>query len=53
MENTVKDTVKSRRIAILAADGFVLDRAGLEATTCDCYGTIRAEYDRLVGGMER
>ncbi len=27
----------------------VLDRAGLEASSCECYGVIRGEFDRLVG----
>jgi hypothetical protein len=27
----------------------VLDRAGLEATSCECYAAIRRETDRLLG----
>jgi CRP-like cAMP-binding protein len=27
----------------------VLDREGLEASSCECYGVIRAEFDRLLG----
>lgn len=27
----------------------VLDRHGLEAAACDCYGIVAAEYDRLLG----
>ena len=27
----------------------VLDRPGLEATSCECYGVIRREMDRLLG----
>jgi CRP-like cAMP-binding protein len=27
----------------------VLDRTGLEAASCECYGVIRQEYDRLLG----
>jgi CRP-like cAMP-binding protein len=27
----------------------VLDRAGLEATCCECYSVIKQEYDRLLG----
>ncbi len=27
----------------------VTDRVGLEAASCECYGVIRAEFDRLVG----
>ena len=26
----------------------VLDRAGLEARTCECYGVVKSEYDRLL-----
>jgi CRP-like cAMP-binding protein len=26
----------------------VLDRAGLEARVCECYGVVKAEYDRLL-----
>jgi CRP-like cAMP-binding protein len=28
----------------------VLDRAGLEAVSCECYGTVRAQFERLPGG---
>ena len=27
----------------------IVDRAGLEAAACECYGVIKAEYDRLLG----
>ena len=27
----------------------VLDRKGLEAASCDCYGIVRAHFDRLLG----
>jgi CRP-like cAMP-binding protein len=27
---------------------LVLDRAGLERRSCECYGVVRAEYDRLL-----
>jgi hypothetical protein len=27
----------------------VLDRPGLEAASCECYGVIRREIDRLLG----
>jgi CRP-like cAMP-binding protein len=30
----------------------VLDRAGLEAAACACYGIIRGEFARLMDGME-
>jgi hypothetical protein len=26
----------------------VLDRAGLEARTCECYAVVKREYDRLL-----
>ena len=28
----------------------VVDRAGLEATSCECYQLIKVEFDRLIGG---
>lgn len=28
----------------------ILDRAGLEATSCECYKLIKAEFERLIGG---
>ncbi len=28
----------------------IVDRAGLEATSCECYELIKAEFDRLIGG---
>jgi CRP-like cAMP-binding protein len=27
----------------------ILDRDGLEAAACECYGTVKAEFDRLLG----
>ena len=30
----------------------VLDRAGLERASCECYRIIRSAYDRLLGGAE-
>jgi Mn-dependent DtxR family transcriptional regulator len=27
---------------------MVLDRAGLEARTCECYAVVKREYDRLL-----
>jgi CRP-like cAMP-binding protein len=30
----------------------VVDRAGLERTSCECYGIIRAQRDRLLGPIE-
>ena len=28
----------------------VLDRKGLEARSCECYGVVKKEYDRLLPG---
>jgi CRP-like cAMP-binding protein len=28
----------------------IIDRAGLQALTCECYGVIRGNYERLLGG---
>jgi len=28
----------------------IMDRAGLEATTCECYELIKTEFERLIGG---
>ena len=27
----------------------ILDRRGLEAAVCECYGVVKGEYDRLLG----
>jgi CRP-like cAMP-binding protein len=27
----------------------IVDRRGLESASCECYGTIRSEYERLIG----
>jgi hypothetical protein len=29
----------------------VLDRAGLERRTCECYAVVRKEYDRLLPAL--
>ncbi|HSV35203.1 MAG TPA: Crp/Fnr family transcriptional regulator [Ramlibacter sp.] len=31
----------------------VLDRAGLEAAVCECYGVVKVEYDRLMSDIPR
>ena len=31
----------------------VLDRGGLEEASCECYGVIQREYERLIGKIER
>jgi CRP-like cAMP-binding protein len=28
----------------------IVNREGLEAVSCECYATIKQEYDRLLGG---
>ena len=30
----------------------VLDRAGLEARTCECYAVVKDEYDRLLPALQ-
>ena len=39
--------IRQRRGGII-----VLDRAGLEETTCECYGKIRRLYQRLLPGSD-
>jgi CRP-like cAMP-binding protein len=31
----------------------ILDQQGLEASSCECFRTLREEYDRLLGGKDR
>jgi len=31
----------------------IVDRAGLEAAACECYGVIQAEFDRLLGAPQK
>ncbi len=31
----------------------ILDQQGLEASSCECFRTLRQEYDRLLGGKDR
>jgi Crp-like helix-turn-helix domain len=31
----------------------VLDREALESASCECYGIVRKEYERLLGGSSR
>ena len=31
----------------------IVDRAGLEATSCECYGVIQAEFERLLGAPQK
>ena len=30
----------------------VLDRTGLQAHVCECYGVVKAEFDRLLGDVQ-
>jgi CRP-like cAMP-binding protein len=41
---------KAGLIAYHRGEVVILDRDGLENATCECYRTITAEYDRLIGG---
>lgn len=36
-------------ISYVRGDMRVLDRVGLEDASCECYGIVRAEFDRLLG----
>jgi CRP-like cAMP-binding protein len=45
MEKAGLITYKRGRITIV-------NREGLEATTCECYGVVRAEYERLLGDRD-
>jgi hypothetical protein len=48
----VRNARRSRRRVIGYARGriTIVDRAGLESAVCECYGVIRGEYRRLLGG---
>ncbi|HXV01225.1 MAG TPA: Crp/Fnr family transcriptional regulator [Caulobacteraceae bacterium] len=54
----VQRTTVTRLLADLAAKGVIakhrgrieiLDRPGLEARVCECYGTVQANFERLIG----
>jgi CRP-like cAMP-binding protein len=49
---SVAAAVLQKAGAIAYAHGrvAVLDRAGLEAASCECYGTVRRQFERLHGG---
>ena len=32
---------------------YILDQGGLEAASCECFKTVRDEYDRLLGVRQR
>jgi hypothetical protein len=41
----------STEVALVGREG-VLDRAGLEETSCECYGVVEREFDRLLPQVE-
>ncbi|WP_416208607.1 Crp/Fnr family transcriptional regulator [Acidovorax sp.] len=52
-EGVTEAALKLQKAALISyARGHisVLDRPGLEARTCECYGVVKREYDRLLPG---
>ena len=50
-EGVTEAALKLQRLGLIKyARGriTVLDRAGLEQRTCECYGVVKNEYDRLL-----
>ena len=45
----VADLAGRRLISYTRGQMRVLDRVGLERASCECYGIVRAEFDRLLG----
>jgi hypothetical protein len=43
---------KARLIGYTRGHITVLDRAGLEKRTCECYAVVKKEYDRLLPAAE-
>jgi CRP-like cAMP-binding protein len=51
-EGITEATGKLQSLGLIACSRrriTVIDRAGLEARCCECYGVVRREYDRLLG----
>jgi CRP-like cAMP-binding protein len=50
-EGVTEAALKLQKLGLISyARGriFVMDRAGLEARTCECYAVVKKEYDRLL-----
>jgi CRP-like cAMP-binding protein len=45
----VADLANNGLISYARGNIQVLDRSGLERASCECYGIVRAEFDRLLG----
>src|SRR5689334_2103988 len=45
----VADLADRALISYARGEMRILDRAGLEGASCECYGIVRAEFDRLLG----
>jgi len=45
----VADLADQALISYVRGEMRILDREGLERASCECYGIVRAEFDRLLG----
>jgi hypothetical protein len=45
----VADLADRALISYARGEMRILDRPGLERASCECYGIVRAEFDRLLG----
>ena len=45
----LRDLAKAKLIGIGRARIEILDRSGLEAQVCECYGAVRSNLERLIG----
>jgi CRP-like cAMP-binding protein len=55
-EGVTEGALKLQRAGLITyARGLVtvLDRAGLERRSCECYSVVKKEYDRLIGPERR